>query len=95
MTLISVIVIYALPAGATEIEVRLPIGATIADAVEQSGIASRHPEVDVLHGAMGVFGKRADRDFVLADGDRVEIYRPLIAEPKESRRKRAKHALRR
>jgi putative ubiquitin-RnfH superfamily antitoxin RatB of RatAB toxin-antitoxin module len=94
VTLISVTVIYALPAGATEIEVKVPIGATIADAVERSGIASRHPEVDVLHSAMGVFGKRADRHFVLADGDRVEIYRPLIAEPKESRRKRAKHALR-
>jgi len=95
VTLISVTVIYALPAGATEIVVRLPEGATIADAVQRSGIASRHPEVDVLHGAVGVFGQRADRHFVLADGDRVELYRPLIAEPKESRRKRARHAPRR
>ena len=90
MTLISVTVIYALPASATEIEVRLPAGATVADALERSGIAARHPEVDTRHGPVGIFGKRADRHFVLADGDRVELYRPLIAEPKESRRKRAK-----
>ena len=90
MTLISVTVIYALPASATEIEVRLPLGATVADALERSGIASRLPEIDTQHCVVGIFGKRADRHVMLADGDRVELYRPLIAEPKESRRKRAK-----
>lgn len=87
--MISVSVVYALPDAATEIEVRLPEHATVADALERSRIAARHPEVDFAKCALGIFGKRVARDSALAQGDRIEVYRRLIADPKESRRKRA------
>ena len=86
---IEVSVVLALPDHATEVALRLPAGATVADALERSGLAARHPEVDLSQAAVGIFGKRTDRQAILADGDRVEIYRPLIADPKASRRARA------
>ena len=90
MSLISVTVVYALPEIATEIEVKLRAGATVAETLERSGIAARHPEANLGECPVGIFGKRVDRQSIVADGDRVELYRPLIADPKESRRKRAK-----
>jgi len=89
---ISVSVVYALPGNATEIQLELPAGATVADALARSRIARRHPEIDFARAATGIFGRKVRRDAVLADGDRVEIYRPLLADPKESRRRRAKRA---
>jgi len=89
---ITVSVVYALPERATEIELELPAGATVAEAIARSRIEERHPEVDLARAAVGLFGRRVRRDAVLADGDRVEIYRPLLADPKEARRRRAKRA---
>jgi uncharacterized protein len=89
MNAITVSVVYALPERATEIAVRLPAGATLADAIARSRIEQRHPEVDFARAPAGIFGRRAPRDAVLADGDRVEIYRQLNADPKELRRRRA------
>ena len=89
MNRITVTVVYALPGAATEIEVRLPAGSTVADAVEFSGLAARHPDADIAHGPVGVFGKPVERRASLADGDRVEVYRPLRADPKDTRRARA------
>ena len=86
---IKVTVVLALPDRATEIAVRLPAGATLGDALEGSGLAERHPEVDVARARVGIFGKLSDRKAVLADGDRVEVYRALIADPKERRLRRA------
>ncbi|HEY8622535.1 MAG TPA: RnfH family protein [Casimicrobiaceae bacterium] len=86
---IEVIVVLALPERATQIAVRLPAGATLADALERSGLATRHPDVDVARARVGIFGKLADRKAILADGDRVEVYRALVADPKESRLRRA------
>jgi uncharacterized protein len=86
---IRVTVVYALPDAATEITVRLPEGATVAEAIERSGIRTRLNGVDVDGGPVGIFGKRARRDAVLSDGDRVELYRPLSIEPKQARRRRA------
>ena len=86
---IAVTVVLALPDRATEIAVRLPAGATLGDALEGSGLAERHPEVDVARARVGIFGKLSDRKAVLADGDRVEVYRALIADPKERRLRRA------
>jgi uncharacterized protein len=90
MNRITVTVVYALPDRATEIEVELAAGATVADAVERSGLAARHPEADIARRPVGVFGKRVDRRTTVADGDRVEVYRPLLADPKDARRKRAR-----
>jgi putative ubiquitin-RnfH superfamily antitoxin RatB of RatAB toxin-antitoxin module len=86
---ISVTVVYALPAGATEIELELPAGSSVADALALSGIGARHPEVDLASSAVGVYGVRVAHDTVLADHDRVEIYRPLLADATELRRRRA------
>ena len=89
MTTIAVSVVYALLQRASEIELKLPSGATVADALEASGLVAMHPEVDLARCAVGIFGRRVERDRVLADGDRVEVYRPLVAEPKDARRRRA------
>jgi putative ubiquitin-RnfH superfamily antitoxin RatB of RatAB toxin-antitoxin module len=86
---IAVTVVYALPAGATEIELALPSGASVAEALALSGIAARHPEIDLAAMSVGVYGVRVALDTTLQDGDRVEIYRPLQADPKDLRRRRA------
>lgn len=71
------------------LEIEVASGTTLQQAVEQSGIGGRFPEIDLQKGKMGVFGKLARADRVLHPGDRVEIYRPLIADPKEVRKQRA------
>jgi putative ubiquitin-RnfH superfamily antitoxin RatB of RatAB toxin-antitoxin module len=89
MKRIAVCVVYALPAGATEIKLELPPGSSVADALALSCIAARHPEIDLPTMAVGVYGVRVALDTALSDGDRVEIYRPLQADPKDLRRRRA------
>lgn len=86
---INVEVVYALPAKQEVLSVRLPQGATVRQAIEQSGILAKHPEIDLAKNKLGVFAKIAKPDAVLRDRDRVEIYRPLIADPKEVRKQRA------
>jgi len=67
----------------------VPQGATLEQAIQQSGILERFPEIDLDKNKLGIFGKISKRDAILREHDRVEIYRPLIADPKVSRRKRA------
>ena len=86
---IDVVVIVALPDHVTEVALRLPAGSTIADALERSLLAARHPDFDPMRAPVGIFGKVADHTTILADGDRVEVYRSLIADPKEGRLRRA------
>jgi putative ubiquitin-RnfH superfamily antitoxin RatB of RatAB toxin-antitoxin module len=86
---IQVEVAYALPEQQLLLPVDLPSGATVADALEASGIRERFPELDLENAKVGIFGKLTRVDTVLKARDRVEIYRPLIADPKEVRRKRA------
>jgi len=61
---------------------------TVKVAIEQSGILRRFPEIDLTVNRVGVFGKLAQLDQILEPGDRVEIYRPLIADPKAMRKQR-------
>ena len=89
MSEITVTVVYALSDAATEIAVRLPAGATIAEAIDRANLPARLEGVDMSACPVGIFGKRARRDTVLADGDRVELYRSLIADAKQARRRRA------
>lgn len=77
-------VVYAQPRQAQAVRLELPAGATLRDAIAASGFALKGKD----H-AFGIFGKRAPLDRPLADGDRVEIYRPLAMDPKEARRRRA------
>jgi putative ubiquitin-RnfH superfamily antitoxin RatB of RatAB toxin-antitoxin module len=86
---INVEVAYALPEKQVILPVNVELGTTIGGAIVQSGIMMEFPELDVEHSEVGIFGKVATMTTVLSDGDRVEIYRPLIADPKEVRRKRA------
>jgi len=64
-------------------------GTTLEQAIQLSGILEQYPEIDLTKNKTGIFGKIAKADTELREMDRVEIYRPLIADPKESRRKRA------
>jgi hypothetical protein len=87
MSEVVVTVVYAQPEQAIEIEVRLRQGATVDEAIDRSGIAAQVP--DAASAPVGIFGKRVQRDATLAAGDRVEVYRPLIADTKALRRQRA------
>jgi putative ubiquitin-RnfH superfamily antitoxin RatB of RatAB toxin-antitoxin module len=62
---------------------------SVLQAIERSGILQHFPEIDLAAYKVGIFGKAAKLDTELSEGDRVEIYRPLIADPKEARKKRA------
>ena len=86
--LISVEVVYPLPQKQEIFSVNLPPGATVREAIESSGVLARYPEIDLAKSKLGVFAKLAKPDSVLRDRDRVEIYRPLIADPKEVRKQR-------
>ena len=70
------------------LKILVDAGTTLEQAVIQSGILDMFPEIDIKTNKMGVFGKLGKKTAVLKPGDRVEIYRPLIADPKEVRRKR-------
>lgn len=94
--LITVEVAYALPDQQKIIELLVEPGTTAFQAAERSGIVSVFPEIDLENAKMGIFGQslgtkglKPPREHELQPGDRVEIYRPLIADPKEVRRKRA------
>ncbi len=71
-------------------EAVLPVGAKIEEAIRVSGVLEHFSEIDIANSDVGIFGKAKKMDTVLRDGDRVEIYRPLIADPKEVRRQLAK-----
>jgi uncharacterized protein len=86
---ITVEVVYARAEVQTVIALRLTEGATAARAIEMSGILRRCPKIDLRISAIGVYGKPVTLDHRLRDHDRLEIYRPLLADPKESRRRRA------
>lgn len=71
------------------IEVELPIGSTLRNAIETSHIMNKFPEIDLRVNQVGIFGKKSTLDAVLKEHDRVEIYRELIADPKAARKKAA------
>jgi putative ubiquitin-RnfH superfamily antitoxin RatB of RatAB toxin-antitoxin module len=83
-------VAYAGPEGQWVLSIDVPVGATIAQAIDASGIRRHIPAVVVGDGNVGVFSRPRRLDDVLQPGDRVEIYRPLVADPKEQRRARAR-----
>ncbi|MCG5493213.1 MULTISPECIES: RnfH family protein [Ectothiorhodospira] len=82
-------VAYARPEKQVVLEVSLPEGATVEQAIQESGILDQCPEVDLASNKVGVYGKLAKLNAPLRDRDRVEIYRPLIADPKAVRKQRA------
>jgi uncharacterized protein len=86
---VKVEVAYALPDQQTLLALEVADGTTAIEAVRCSGILDRHPELVESELALGVFSARVEPDQVLVAGDRVELYRPLLADPREVRRKLA------
>jgi putative ubiquitin-RnfH superfamily antitoxin RatB of RatAB toxin-antitoxin module len=86
---LQVEVIYALAARQEIARLKLAEGATVQQAIEASGLLQKFPEIDLTKNKLGIYAKLAKADTVLRDRDRVEIYRPLIADPKEVRKQRA------
>ena len=86
---IHIEVVYAKPERQEIVELMLAAGSNLQQAVEASGLLQRHPEIELAKAKVGVYGKLARLDTALRDKDRVEIYRPLIADPKEVRKQRA------
>ena len=86
---IHVEVIYALAETQPLLRVELAEGATVDDAIRVSGVLEAFPDIDLAKNKVGIFSKLVKLDEAVRDKDRVEIYRPLIADPKEVRRKRA------
>ncbi|WP_273745945.1 RnfH family protein [Morganella morganii] len=94
MSDISAEVCYALPDKQFLIPVKIHEGATVEAVILASGILSLWDDVDLTKNKVGIFSRPAKLTDIVSDGDRVEIYRPLIADPKEMRRKRAEDASR-
>lgn len=91
--MISVEVAYALPEQQRIVTVIVPAGTTAYDAVARSDIVRFFPEIDLENAKMGIFGKAVSpKTQQVVAGDRIEIYRPLIADPKASRKMRADKA---
>jgi uncharacterized protein len=88
---IDVEIVYALPEEQWGMKLQVRPGTSLGEAVRFSGILQRFPEIDLSRRKLGIFGKPVTLDHVLEEGDRVEIYRPLTADPKEARRRRAEH----
>ena len=86
---ILVEVVYALNDRQKLLSVKLPAGSTAEEAIRRSGILADFPEIDLAVNKVGIFSKAGKLETGLRDKDRVGIYRPLIADPKEVRRQRA------
>jgi len=82
-------VAYARPDEQRILSLAVKHDCTIQQAITQSGILTRYPELDLQRNKVGIFGKQHPLTMRLQPGDRVEIYRPLLADPKEARKKRA------
>ncbi|MCX7105995.1 MAG: RnfH family protein [Methylococcales bacterium] len=85
----TVEVAYANPEQQVIIALEMPQGATVEQAIKTSGLLSRFPEIDQTTLKVGIFGSVCKLEQLLTQADRVEIYRPLIHDPKEARRQRA------
>ncbi|MCC4263663.1 RnfH family protein [Oceanimonas baumannii] len=92
VNLIQVEVVYALPEKQTVLNLRVAPDATVREIIEQSGILRQFPELDLEKNAVGIFSRQVKLEHSVHDGDRIEIYRPLLADPKEIRRRRAEQA---
>lgn len=86
---ITIEVAYGTAENQTLIELQVRRGTTLIEAIRLSAIADKCPEINIDDSRKGLFGKLANDEKVLKNHDRVEIYRPLLVDPKEARRRRA------
>ncbi|CUT18217.1 MULTISPECIES: RnfH family protein [Candidatus Ichthyocystis] len=89
----NVKVVYALREEAVIISLSVPVGSRIEDAIKMSGMLDRFPKIDLNQQKVGIYGRLHDLSAAVSDGDRVEIYRPILVDPKEIRRLRANKLL--
>lgn len=89
---ISVEVVYALSEKQYQLYVKVEQGSTVEQAILKSGLLELRQEIDLASNKVGVYSRPVKLDDVVQEGDRIEIYRPLIADPKELRRQRAERA---
>lgn len=87
--MIDVVVCYATSQNIIMLDINLKQNSTIQDAIEHSQILNKCHEIDIVECKVGIFGKIRALNTILHQGDRVEIYRPLNADPMEARRRRA------
>ncbi|OOE75179.1 RnfH family protein [Salinivibrio sp. ML290] len=91
-TLLHVEVVYPLPNEQRIFNCVVKRDSTVEDIIRQSGVLNAYPEIDLATNKIGVFSRPVKLDAQVRDGDRIEIYRPLQADPKEIRRRRAERA---
>lgn len=89
MSTICITLVYALPEKAFLRTYSLPKGSTVNDAILQSQLLKTYPDIDLQKNKVGIFGRTVNLQTELQEGDRLEIYRPLLADPREIRRQRA------
>ncbi|WP_187346280.1 MULTISPECIES: RnfH family protein [Idiomarina] len=92
MNMLTIEVAYATPEKQLILTVQVPEGTTVQQCIEQSGIVEHFAEIDLSQQKVGIWNKAAKLDATPRDGDRIEIYRPLIADPKAVRKRRAERA---
>lgn len=88
---VEVEVVYGVT-GAEIIRQEVPANATLKEAIEQSGILEKYPEIDLDSNKTGIFSRKRELHTPVHAGDRIEIYQPLKVDPREARRRRAKKA---
>ncbi|WP_194437909.1 RnfH family protein [Vibrio fluminensis] len=90
--MIHVEVVFALPHEQRVFTLVVNKAMTVEEIIAQSGVLELYPEIDLKENKVGVYSRNVRLDATVRDGDRIEIYRPLLADPKEIRRKRAEQA---
>lgn len=85
----DVSVVYALPGQQMTLELSIDDGMTARQLALVSKMDNHFPELDLLSVPIGVYGEKVSEDYVLLPGDRLELYRPLLIDPMEARRRRA------
>ncbi|MCL9783958.1 RnfH family protein [Vibrio sp. S4M6] len=90
--MIHVEVVYALPHEQRVLNLAVSSEMTVKEIIEHSGVLEQYPQIDLDKNKVGVFSRNISLDATVNDKDRIEIYRPLLADPKEIRRKRAEQA---
>jgi putative ubiquitin-RnfH superfamily antitoxin RatB of RatAB toxin-antitoxin module len=90
---IKIEVAFALPNKQTLLALSVDNGATVEEGIKASPILSQYPQIDLAENKVGIWSRACKLTDLLKDGDRIEIYRPLIADPKEVRRRRAEKAV--
>jgi putative ubiquitin-RnfH superfamily antitoxin RatB of RatAB toxin-antitoxin module len=90
--LLRIRVVYALPDQQPSVDLQVPPGTSLTEAVNRSGLLQKFPEAAVRPLACAIFGRAVPLTYELRDGDRIEILRPLLIDPKQSRREAAKRS---